>query len=232
VADYNRVVHKICSKLKFCEKEPSDKDKIEKTLSTMLPSDRVLQQQYRAHNYQAYSQLIHTLTQAEKHDELLLKNHHKRPVGSAPLPEVHNVQEKPKNKFKGKFPKNKFGKRKFNKKQRFNHNKKNKDNAKAPKNDNKCHRCGDFSHFAKNCRTPKHLVALYQKSLKEAKPAGDKKYEAHFNLATEANKEAGCSKIAPKEQTRSKSLNIEEKMPSTDNMLIDFESRDMFGDLE
>ena len=44
VADYNHVVHRICSKLKFCEKEPTDADKIEKTLSTMLPSDRVLQQ--------------------------------------------------------------------------------------------------------------------------------------------------------------------------------------------
>jgi hypothetical protein len=43
VADYNHVVHRICSKLKFYEKEPSDADKIEKTLSTMLPSDRVLQ---------------------------------------------------------------------------------------------------------------------------------------------------------------------------------------------
>jgi len=51
-------------------------------------------------------------------------------------------------------------------------------------------------------------VALYQKSIKEAKPAGDKKYEAHFNLATEANKEVGCSKIAPTELTHSKSLNI------------------------
>ena len=91
MADYNHVVHRICSKLKFCEKEPTDADKIEKTLSTMLPSDRVLQQQYKAHNYQLYSQLIHTLTQAEKHDELLLKNHHKRPIGSVPLPEVHNV---------------------------------------------------------------------------------------------------------------------------------------------
>ena len=39
VADFNHAVHRICSKLKFCEKEPSDKDKIEKTLSTMLPSD-------------------------------------------------------------------------------------------------------------------------------------------------------------------------------------------------
>ena len=91
MADYNHAVHKICSKLKFCEKEPTDADKIEKTLSTMLPSDRVLQQQYRAKNYQVYSQLIHTLTQAEKHAELLMKNHHKHPVGSAPLPEVHNI---------------------------------------------------------------------------------------------------------------------------------------------
>ena len=46
VADYNHAVHKICSKLKFCEKEPTDADKIEKTLSTMLLPDRILQQQY------------------------------------------------------------------------------------------------------------------------------------------------------------------------------------------
>ena len=32
VADYNYDVHKICSKLKFCEKEPTNADKIEKTL--------------------------------------------------------------------------------------------------------------------------------------------------------------------------------------------------------
>jgi len=84
VADYNHAIHKICSKFKFCEKEPIDADKIEKTLSTMLPSDRVLQQQYRAKNFEVYSKLIHTLSQAEKHDELLMKNHHKRPIGSAP----------------------------------------------------------------------------------------------------------------------------------------------------
>ena len=44
VADYNHDVHKIYSKLKFCEKEPTHADKIEKTLSTILPFDRVLQQ--------------------------------------------------------------------------------------------------------------------------------------------------------------------------------------------
>ena len=79
----------------------------------MLPSDRVLQQQYRAKNYQVYSQLIHTLTQAKKHAELLMKNHHKHPIGSTPLPEVHNVQKNAKNKkFNGTTPKNRFGKRK------------------------------------------------------------------------------------------------------------------------
>jgi hypothetical protein len=55
----------------------------------MLPSDRILQHQYRARNYQNYSDLIHDLLQAEKHDEHTLRNHHKHSVGSAPLLEVH-----------------------------------------------------------------------------------------------------------------------------------------------
>jgi hypothetical protein len=77
------------------------------------------------------------LTQAEKHDELLLKNHHKRPLGSAPLLEVHNVQKNTmnKNKFHGSYPKNKTNKRKHNWRQRPNSNKRKKDNAKS-KNDN------------------------------------------------------------------------------------------------
>ena len=89
-----------------------------------------------------------------------------------------------------------------------------------------------FSHFAKNCHTPKHLVALYQKSLKEVKPAGDTRYEAHFNLVSEAIQEVGCSNQAPKGSMNNNALNIEENLPSTDNMLLDFGSRDMFGDLE
>jgi hypothetical protein len=69
--------------------------KIEKTLQTMLPLDRILQHQYHARNYQHYSNLIRDLLQAEKHDELTLKNHHQRLVGTAPLPEVYfNVKGK------------------------------------------------------------------------------------------------------------------------------------------
>jgi hypothetical protein len=59
---YNHDLHSIFSKLKFCEKEPSEADKIEKTLSTMLLEDRILHQQYRSNNFQKYSQLMHTLT--------------------------------------------------------------------------------------------------------------------------------------------------------------------------
>jgi hypothetical protein len=44
VGEFNHVVHKISGKLRFCEKEPSDTDKIKKTLSTMLPAHMILQQ--------------------------------------------------------------------------------------------------------------------------------------------------------------------------------------------
>jgi hypothetical protein len=51
IEDYNHAIHKVCTKLQFYEKEPSEEDMIVKTLQTMLPSDRVLQHQYRAQNY-------------------------------------------------------------------------------------------------------------------------------------------------------------------------------------
>ena len=77
----------------------------------------------------------------------------------------------------------------------------------------------------------KHLGALYQKSLKESKQAGDTRYKSHFNLASKATPEVGCSTQAPIEQTNNKTFEIEEKLPSTDSMLLDFGYGDMFGDL-
>jgi hypothetical protein len=67
-----------------CEKEPSETDKIEKTLQTMFPLDRILQHQYRVKNYQTYSDLVHGLLQAKKHDELTLRNHHQHSIDSSP----------------------------------------------------------------------------------------------------------------------------------------------------
>ena len=38
----------------------------------------------------------------------------------------------------------------------------------APRNsEGACHRCGGNGHWARTCRTPKHMVDLYQASLKE-----------------------------------------------------------------
>jgi hypothetical protein len=71
------------------------------------------------------------------------------------------------------------------------------------------------------------LVALYQKSLKETKLTKEKKYETHFNLVSE-DKEVGCSREASIKRNNPTTKDF----PSTDNMLIDFESGDIFGDLE
>ena len=35
--------------------------------------------------------------------------------------------------------------------------------------DNKCYRCGGKGHWSRTCRTPRHLVELYQASPKEVK---------------------------------------------------------------
>jgi hypothetical protein len=80
--------------LRFCEKEPSEEDNIENALQTMLHSNQVLQYQYRTQNYQHYADLICDLLQAEKHDELTIKNHHQRCVGAAPLPVIHHIEKK------------------------------------------------------------------------------------------------------------------------------------------
>ena len=75
------------------------------------------------------------------------------------------------------------------------------------------------------------MVALYQKSLKESKHPGGTRYETHFNLASKIVKDKSCSHQEPKEQENNNILHVEEKIPSRDNMLIDFGSGDMFGDM-
>jgi hypothetical protein len=129
IGEYNHAVHKICARLWFCEKEPSEADKIEMTLQTMLPSNRILQHQYRGKNYQTYSDLIHDLLQAEKHFELTLRNHHQRSVGSAPLLEVHYNVESNEKGGGSKNQHNKFGK--FKKGKRNDKNMKNRAKGKG-----------------------------------------------------------------------------------------------------
>ena len=108
--------------------------------------------------------MIHDLAQAEKHDELLTKNHQMLPPGTTPLPEVHfNVQNT--KKFSGKRHKKFFKGKWANKWQRSKGSNKGKGNQKNHNNDNSqvYQRYGCTTYSTNKCRTPKHLVELYMK---------------------------------------------------------------------
>jgi hypothetical protein len=167
IGDYNHVVHKICAKLWSCEKEPSDEYKIEKTVTTMLPSDMMLKHQYRARNYQHYSELVQDLLQTEKHDELTMRNYHQYPIGMTPLPEVkYSSKGTEKVDDQNNHPKN-SGKSKNGKRNKYKKNKSKDQRSGKDKKAFKCHHFGGPNHIAKRCNIPQHLVDLYQKSLKE-----------------------------------------------------------------
>ena len=89
VAEYNSALFKITSQLKYCGQEVTQKNMINKTLSTFHSSNIVLQQIYRERHFQKYSELISCLLVAEKNNELLLQNHQSRPTGSLPIPEAN-----------------------------------------------------------------------------------------------------------------------------------------------
>jgi hypothetical protein len=225
IGDYNHDVHKICATLKFCEKEPSNEDKIEKTLTIMLPSNKVLKNQYRARNYQHYSELIHDLLQEEKHDELTMRNHHQRPIGMAPLPEV-NYSSKGKDRVDGNKPSKNVGKFKKGKKNKHKKNKSKDQSSGKGKKSFKCHRCGGPNHIAKKCNIPQHLVDLYQKFLKKARKAKGS-YEAHFNVASN---EVTTSGKFPDEAAKP-SLMTNDYIDGED-MIVMYNSNNVFGDRE
>jgi hypothetical protein len=234
IGEYNHVVHKICSKLRFCEKEPTEGEKIEKTLSTMLPSDRILQQQYRARNYTVYSELIHMLLQAEKHDELLAKNGSQRPVGAQPLPEVHlNVANRQKFNGTSRGKQSNFEhKRKRNGNRRSRNPGKGKGTSKPRFDKSKlCNKCGCYTHSTEKCTMPKHLVMLYQQSQGRKAPQG-KRFEANFNLHPHSAKGAGGSHDVPPGPSNAMIPYPPEDPAETKNMLIEYTANNVFGDFD
>lgn len=48
--------------------------------------------------------------------------------------------------------------------------------ARAPSDNMACFKCGSKVHWSKGCRTPKHLIELYQESIKNQKD----KPKTHF----------------------------------------------------
>ena len=185
VAAYNSAMHKLVCKLRFCNQKITDEDMIDKTLGTFHPNMRVLQQQYRHTKYTKYSELINTLLEAEKHDELLMKNHNSRPTGTLGVPEAHaNAHETNSTRGRGKGRMQRGGKWNNMRAQRGRGKSRGTFQGRGPARSQKenrvkgpanpgqvCYRCGCSDHWSRTCRTPKHLVELYMQSTARAKKA-------------------------------------------------------------
>jgi len=165
---------------------------IEKTLSTFHPGNIVLQQQYRNSRNTKYSELSEVLYVAEQQNEVLMNNHSARPTGSITMLEAHaNVAESSRNhkrghgrgKWKGQKGAMFKVKGKEKPKGRFDPKKERGDYSGEEQGD--CNRCGAKEHWSRNCRTPKHLVDLYQQSKNKEKD----QHESHFLTEPEAQPE-------------------------------------------
>ncbi|CAN6698539.1 unnamed protein product [Malus baccata var. baccata] len=158
VAEYNSALFRITSQMKLCGDTITEEMLLEKTYIIFHANNVLLQQQYRARGYTKYTQLIFVLLVAEQNNELLIKNHNSRPTGSAPFPEVNATSLEVNATSSGGD----------NRKRGRSHKRGKAHMNNAPRNsEGACHRCGGNGHWARTCRTPKHLVELYQASLKE-----------------------------------------------------------------
>ncbi|XP_058775221.1 uncharacterized protein LOC131649477 [Vicia villosa] len=197
VSDYNSAMFRITSKLLLCGEKVTDEDMLEKTFSTFHASNVLLQQQYQEKGFIKYSDLISCLLVAEQNNELLMKNHEARPTGTTPFPQVNVARHDHYRKNRGRgrayargrgrgrnyahglgFDRGRNGNHKntyFHPKWK-NVEKNEKEGQSSKTNENICYRCGGKGHWSRTCRTPKHLVDLYQKSLKNKK----EKIETHF----------------------------------------------------
>ncbi|XP_056855767.1 uncharacterized protein LOC130505191 [Raphanus sativus] len=198
---YNSAMFKILSILKLCGEDITEEDMLEKTFSTFHTSNVLLQQQYRAKEFKTYASLISCLLLAEQNNELLMINSEMRPPGATPLPEAekdaNHVQSH--SHRRGRF--NGQGRGQYNSgRGRGSQSGRDQNQRRSfrrghargcgssfiPQHSNNstksvCHRCGMSNHWAKTCRTPKHLVELYQESMKGKNP------EAHMVIHDNEN---------------------------------------------
>ncbi|XP_020248256.1 uncharacterized protein LOC109825775 [Asparagus officinalis] len=204
VTEYNSTLHRIVSQLKLCKQNITEDELIEKTLSTFHASNLILQQQYRTKNYSKHSELISALLVAEKHNQLLMRNHNSRPVGSQAVPEAHATNQsnthgrghgRGRGRGRGSYRggrgrghRNAYGLQDRGKGQNKDRSPSNKPNSHQQVANNKqaCYRCGCEDHWSRTCRTPKHLVEAYQRMMKDPK-GKSKQGEKHHASLPEAN---------------------------------------------
>ena len=67
--------------------------------------------------------------------------------------------------------------------------------------------------------------------MRHSRPTQGQRNEAHFNLQTNMAKEASCSQPVPQEPSNNQTLQLPEDPMSMENMIVEFVSHDLFGDL-
>ncbi|XP_070013766.1 uncharacterized protein [Nicotiana sylvestris] len=117
----------------------------------------VLQQQYREKGFKKYSELISLLLVAERNNDLLMRNHENRPTGSTPFPEVDEVYSHYAKRGKGRGLIRGHGRGRGQ-------------GRNFP------------GHWANICRVPRHLVELYQVSLKNKGLEANFVYDNEFDI--------------------------------------------------
>ncbi|XP_026436143.1 uncharacterized protein LOC113334005 [Papaver somniferum] len=192
ISEYNSALFQIVSRLKLCGETITDADLLEKTYSTFHASNILLQHQYRERHFKKYSKLISCLLVAQQNNELLLKNHQSHPAGSTAAPEMNTTESRgnaleSRGKGHGRWlvPKNPNNKKRAGNNSHHHKGKKNvfpKHKGKTSQSHSKhhesvCQRCGSPGHWENVCRTARHLVDLYQASIK----GKEKKAETNFS---------------------------------------------------
>ncbi|KAG2607414.1 hypothetical protein PVAP13_4NG254822 [Panicum virgatum] len=237
------VLHERFEKMEtLCGLKLTKLDLIEKTLSTFHPKQTYLSRQYKKEKYKKYIDLSNALQQDQGEDEELMQNHLTRPTGSLSKPEANVVSSSQKNEGKGKEPQKAPWK---GKNQKFNNFKKKGQwkSKKIPpggeygKHDQECYRCGMKCHWSRICRTPKHIVKLYQElngkssKSKEMEIDSSKHEEKNEAPAAEENPEDMLVDIKPTDTMDEIMKNLENKIQQDDDDdLLGRELEDMHGD--
>ncbi|XP_021859810.2 uncharacterized protein [Spinacia oleracea] len=151
VSEYNSAMFRITSQLKLCEEKITNAEMLEKTYSTFHANNIVLQTQYCEKGFKKYSELISCLLHANNSGR-----------GRGQGRGCGRGYGYGRGRGRGGSFKNSYTHQKWDNK---DGNKQEKD--KRENVTNVCYRCGGKGHCSRTCRTPKHLVELYQQSLKQ-----------------------------------------------------------------
>ncbi|XP_021718901.1 uncharacterized protein LOC110686609 [Chenopodium quinoa] len=167
VIDYNSTIHEIVSILRYCDHPVTDEQMIEKTLTTFHASNILLQEQYRERGNATSS--------------YPLEANAARRGGRG----NYNGRGKGRGNYRGRGRGR--GRNNFQRNSNFKNFEKQKGQSSGShkqtlsKGKDTCYRCGMTGHWGRTCRTAKHLVDLYQASVK------GKEKNAEANYVNEEN---------------------------------------------